>query len=225
MKLSVPQNKWKRHWARASVGLALIAVAASVFISSVALALTQDEVRQAYYRSYTYERMASYEDAIKALIPVFDAYPEGYTVNLRLGWLYYLRGNYANAIEHYRKAGRLSPLSLEARLGLLNPLIAQDRVQEAIDLSRQILEIDRYNYTANLRMVTLLRRQGKRDIAERLCLDVLAVYPADVLFLAELGQIKADLNQTSSATAIFNDVLTLDPENIVAKRYLKQNSP
>ncbi|CAK0769894.1 Tetratricopeptide repeat protein [uncultured Gammaproteobacteria bacterium] len=190
-----------------------------------ALALTAEEVQSAYYRSYGYERTQAYDDAIKALIPVADAYPHGYTVNLRLGWLYYLRAGHANAITHYRRALDAIPASLEARLGLLNPLLAFGRNDEAFVIVQQMLAVDRFNYYGNLRLAGLLHLQGKLDQAERVSRDMLALFPSDVSFLVELGSIKGDQGDAAAAALIFGDVLVLDPENIVARRFLKTKSP
>jgi len=75
-----------------------------LLIFYTAFGLSYDEIKNAYYRSYQYEKSGNYEDAIKSLMPVYNKYPDGYTLNLRLGWLYYLNKKYANSIYHYEKA-------------------------------------------------------------------------------------------------------------------------
>ena len=70
-----------------------------LLVSANLLALTDAEIRDAYYKSYNYEKIQNYSDAINALMPVYNEFPNTYTVNLRLGWLYYLSTNYANAIK------------------------------------------------------------------------------------------------------------------------------
>ncbi len=42
--------------------------------------------------------MGDYKDAISVFIPLYEKYPRGYTVNLRLGYLFFLNKNYENAI-------------------------------------------------------------------------------------------------------------------------------
>jgi hypothetical protein len=51
----------------------------------------------------------------------------------------------------------------------------------------------------------------------------LPLYPTDVKFLTELGLVKSAKNQREAARRIFVDVLTLDPENVLAKEQL--NTP
>jgi tetratricopeptide (TPR) repeat protein len=63
--------------------------------------LSYEEIKKAYEQSYLYEKIGDYKNAIRVLIPVYEAYPSGYTVNLRLGWLYYLLGKYKDLKIEY----------------------------------------------------------------------------------------------------------------------------
>lgn len=193
------------------------------FFLSISLSgMTNEEIQDAYYKSYNYEKMENYVDAIKALLPVYKAYPEGYTANLRLGWLYYLNKNYANSLEQYENAIKISPYSIEAKLGHLLPLLAQDRYSQVEKEAFQILNIDYYNYYANLRLVFALRMQKKYDNAESIVLKMLAIYPIDVSFLTEYALLKHFQEDIPAAVRVFNDILILDPENVTAKEYLMQ---
>ena len=80
-------------------------------------ALTDEEIREAYYKSYNYEKIGDYRNAMNALSPVLKEYPKAYTVNLRMGWLYYLNENYADALKHYEASMKVAPAATEARLG------------------------------------------------------------------------------------------------------------
>lgn len=182
--------------------------------------LSEDAIRDAYHQSYRYEKTQNYEDAIKAVTPVLAAYPQGYTVNLRLGWLHYLAGNYANAKSYYQAAIKIAPASLEAKLGYTLPLLAQERYEETETIAKQIIRVDDSNYYANLRLAFALRMQKKFDAAEAVLNRILPLYPTDVKFLAELGLIKLAQKQTDAAKRIFTDILVLDPENVTAKEIL-----
>jgi tetratricopeptide (TPR) repeat protein len=152
---------------------------------------------------------------------VYNDYPETYTVNLRLGWLYYLNENYANSLEHYGKAIKISPYSLEAKLGELLPLLARERYGEVEKKAFQILDADYYNYYGNLRLVFALRMQQKSDLAEKIALKMLAIYPIDVSFLTEYALIKFAQGEKDTAFKLFYDILILDPENVTAKSYIQ----
>jgi len=204
-----------------TLGFALALAAAT---PNGAPALSDDEIRDAYHKSYRYEKAQDYDDAIKAMMPIVTAYPQGYTVNLRLGWLYYLNGNHANAKTYYQAAIKTAPASLEAKLGYTLPLLAQERYDETEMIAKQILRVDASNYYANLRLAFALRLQNKFDAAEEVLNRLLPLYPTDVKFLTELGLVKAAQNQPGAARRIFTDVLTLDPENVVAKEQLSAAS-
>jgi tetratricopeptide (TPR) repeat protein len=122
-------------------------------------------IKLAYYQSYHYERTENYNAAISAMLPVLEAYPKGYIVNLRLGWLYYLSNHYANSMQRYVTAIKTAPDSIEARLGLILPQLAQERYSQAEQTAYQIINKDYANYYANLRLIIILRKQRKSDLA------------------------------------------------------------
>lgn len=192
-----------------------------LLVSANLLALTDAEIRDAYYKSYNYEKIQNYSDAINVLMPVYNEFPNTYTVNLRLGWLYYLSTNYANAISHYDRSIKISPYSLEAKLGRLLPLLAQHRYGEVEKEAFQILNVDYYNYYGNLRLAYALRMQQKFDVAIKITQKMLAIYPIDVQFLTEFALGKIGLGETDEAMAVFSNILILDPENVTAKSYLQ----
>lgn len=185
-----------------------------------ALAISPEEIREAYQKSYNYEKLDDYDNAIKTLSGVLEAYPDGYTVNLRLGWLYYLDEKYANSIDHYLSARKAIPTSIEAKLGYILPLLDQGKYKEVETLAEEIISVDYYNYYANMRLAYVLRLQKKFDLAEKVVNKMLAVYPIDVSFLTELGLIHDGRGEVDLAAKAFWDVLVLDPENTTAKNYL-----
>lgn len=192
-----------------------------VFVSSL-FAITPEEIQKAYHKSFNYEQIEDYENAIRTLSPVLDAYPNGYTVNLRLGWLYYFLGRYANSIEHYQKAVQIVPTSIEAKNGLMLPLLAQNKYTETASTAYQVVSVDHYNYYGNMRLAYSLRMQKKYDQAEQILNKMLAVYPTDITFLTELALVKYNQGNTERAGNLMWDVLTLDPENETAKSYFSK---
>jgi tetratricopeptide (TPR) repeat protein len=135
--------------------------------------MSYEEIKLSYEKSFSYERNGDYKNAIKALIPVYQNYPNGYTVNLRLGWLYYLLGKYANSEYHYEKALKVIPTSIEAMLGLSLPYMAQNRWNDVEALMYRALKIDYYNYYANLRLCVALRKLKKFSVCEAVARKVI----------------------------------------------------
>lgn len=178
------------------------------------------DIAGAYKRSFEMEKAQRYQEAIRALAPVYEAYPNGYTVNLRMGWLFYLNGNFNNAIAHYEVAGTAMPYSLEPKLGRLLPLLAQERWAEAEALAYQIVSVDHYNYYGNLRLLIALRNQKKLEPAYQIALKMTSAYPTDMYYLVELALIQDARGDKAEARRLFEDVLILYPENETARKYL-----
>ena len=178
-------------------------------------------VRAAYHRSYTYEKTQDYGNAIKSILLVYRKYPNGYTVNLRLGWLFYLKGAYANSLQHYQKAVKTLPSSITPRLGYTLPLIAQKKWTAVEQTLNQILKVDFYNYTANLRLSYILRMQKKFDLAEKVIKKMLAFYPSDIALLGELALIYQAKGNLKGTENLYRDILILDPENTAARAFLQ----
>ena len=187
-----------------------------------AAAPTDAEIRDAYHKSYRYEKAQNYSDAIKALSPVIAAYPQAYTVNLRLGWLNYLTGSFATSRTHYQAAIKAAPDSIEAKLGHTLPLVAQEKWEDVETIVKQVLRADPANYTANLRLAYVSRLQKKFDAAEAILNGMLVLYPTDISLLTELALIKLAKDDKAEAKRLFNDVVTLDPENVTAKAQLSK---
>lgn len=178
-----------------------------------------DAVLEAFAKSYKYEKAQSYDDAIKAIVILKD---QDYLVNLRLGWLYYRSGNYANSRERYQMAITAAPKAIEPRLGYMLPLLAQSRYAEVEATAKQVLTMDSGNYYASLRLAIALRLQGKLSQAQEVNNSMLELYPTEVSFLTQLGLVHVGQKDHAAARRVFRRILTLDPENVVAKRQLAE---
>lgn len=179
-----------------------------------------EQLRECFRRSHTYEATQEYANAIKALAPVFRSSPQSYTLNLRLGWLYYLSGSHANAAQHYGQATKVAPGAIEAELGYLLPLLAQGRWEQAETVATKIIKVDYCNYYANLRLAYALRRQKKHDQAEKVANRMLVLYPTDVKLLTEMALTKLGQGDKASAAKLLSRVLLLDPENVAVTEVL-----
>lgn len=203
-----------------SVKFIITIASIATFLPNTGFAISYKKIKETYHKSFNYEQQKDFKDAIRAIMPVYEAYPNGYTVNLRLGWLYYLLKKYGNSEAHYKKAIKSVPSSAEAKLGLSLPYLAQKRWKEVENLMYEILKTDFYNFYGNLRLAIALRNQGKGDLAEKVSRKMLALYPANVSFLTELGLDLIAQGKNKKAYSIFADVIVLDPENQIAKYYL-----
>jgi len=193
-----------------------------LFLFQFAFSLTYSQIKEAYQKSFFYEKVGDYKDAIRVLMPIYKAYPDGYTINLRLGWLYYLWGKYDNSEFHYRKADKAIPTSVESKLGLSLPLMAQQKWGEAETTLYRVIAIDFYNYYGNLRLAKVLGKEKKYKQQIAVALKMLNIYPTSVPFLVVLGEGYYNLGNLQKAEEVLKNILILDPENITAKELLKK---
>lgn len=189
--------------------------------AATAKELTNEQISQAYYKSYNYEKAGNYTDAIKALQLVYNEYSKAYGVNNRLGYLYRLNAQYKNAESHYKQAIAALPDAMTPKLGLMYVYLQAQNYDEASKLGYQILNVDFYNYYGNLRLAYVLRMTGKLDLAEKILLKMLTLYPSDVLYLTEFGLLKYQQKDFERTRLVMNSVLILDPENVDARSVLQ----
>jgi tetratricopeptide (TPR) repeat protein len=192
-----------------------------IILISVVISLFALDVKKAYYDSYNYEKMGDYKDAIKVLIPVYKKYPNGYTLNLRLGWLFYLSKKYQNALDHYKKASLVAPYSIEAKLGIMKTYMAAGDYNNALKIGDVVLKTDYYNFYGNYYEILSLMAKKEYKPALSLTNKMLSLYPSNVLYLVLLGKLYY-ISDKKEAKKIFENVLILDPTNITAKEYLNK---
>ncbi|WP_200762277.1 tetratricopeptide repeat protein [Nitrosophilus alvini] len=194
-----------------------------IFLLIVSLYGYDDFIKKAYYDSYNYEKMGDFEDAIKSLMPVYKQYPNAYTPNLRLGWLFYLEKKYSNALFHYEKAALAVKSAIKPKLGIINIYMLQQKYEDAIKLCNDILKMDYYNYYANLYFAQILIYKKEFSNAKAVIYKMLSLYPSEVLFLEKLASIFEHENRKEEAAKIYEDILILDPKNIAANEFFQRN--
>jgi len=174
-----------------------------------------NNIKESYFKSYDYEQMGKYSEAIKVLSPLYDKYPNGYTLNLRFGWLFYLNKNYNNSLKYYKKASLIKPYSIDTKLGLARVYLDTDSYEKAQNVCYELLKIDYYNYYANIYIVRALISEKKYDIALKVIEKMLSLYPTDVKFLEQLAKVyKA--TKSKYLQNVYQDILILDPNNVLA---------
>lgn len=184
-------------------------------------ALKYEEIQEAYYTSYDLEGKQKYPKAIEALAPVVKAYPNGYTINYRLGWLHYLKGNYKNALSHYQKALRQYPYSLDVSGSICLLYNALEDWPNLEATALKMLKVDYLQSQGNYWYIFALKKQKKYTTAEKAVRNMLVYYPTSTSFLYELGEVLYLTKKYQEAHSIFSDIIILDPYHQGAKAYLK----
>ncbi len=199
-----------------------ILFASALLLAGLSLFGYEESVKKAYYDSYNYEKMGDYEDAIKSLMPVYKAYPNAYTPNFRLGWLFYLNGNFKNALMHYQKAASAVKSAVRPRLGIAEVYMLQGKYDDALKLCGDILKMDYYNYYANLYLAKTLLAKGDLSNAETVVLKMLSLYPTDTIFLEVLASVYLKESRRDDAAKVYEDILILDPKNVAANDFFSR---
>ena len=191
----------------------VIALMLALLLPTSALAASTTEL---YQQSFNLESAGSYAEALSRMDQLAAAGEDGYLLHLRRGWLLYLNGRYADAVEAYGVAVQRSPGSVEARLGQTLPLMALKRWTEAEQACRAVLNLAPGNYLAMSRLAYVLFSQGKFEPAEQAYRDVLAQYPSDNDMRSGLGWSLLRQGRNDAAKAAFDEVLETVPGHVSA---------
>jgi tetratricopeptide (TPR) repeat protein len=178
------------------------------------------EVTAAIADALKQETAGDYSKAIDTLTAQLKTHPRNYSLNLRTGWLHYLKAEYDKSERDFQQASRANPKAIGAKLGVLLGMLAQERYKNAEPLAEQILRSDRGNYYASIRLAIALRNLKKYGEAEKLVRKMLVLYPSDTLFMTELGLNEVAQNKGDLARGVFLEVIALDPTNTTAKQQL-----
>ena len=168
--------------------------------------------------SFNLESRGNYAEALNSVLIILRIDHRNYTAMLRAGWLSYLKGDYRNAIGYYRKAVLLEPEAIEPRLGLMLPLMASKKWNDAGDVAQKILKLDKKNYLANSRLAYILFSQGKYGEAEKQYRKVISEYPADIEMKIGLGWTYLRMGHKKNAAGVFREVLMVRKNNASAQK-------
>jgi len=169
--------------------------------------------------SYRLEKVFQYDSAINVLRNISS---KNELVNLRRGWLNYLKGAHSRSIDHYKKALKTNSQSLDARLGLILPLLKQQRWREAAVNANKVIEVAPWNYHAHVR---LMKTEEALKQWEKLFKHADAVhlrYPSDATVLVYMARASHKLGNTKQAKEFYNKVSELFPDNFEAKAYINR---
>jgi tetratricopeptide (TPR) repeat protein len=173
--------------------------------------------------SYRLESLTRYEDAAQVLMPVVKKESKNEFVFLRMGWLNYLRGNHNDAIDYYKTALDLNKNSLDARLGLTLPLLAQQRWKEAAKFAQETLQTAPWNYYAHVRLMIAEEGMRQWQTLAKHASEVYLRYPSDATVLVYQARANRWLNNTTEAKQAYLKVLERIPGHIEALQYLEEH--
>ena len=183
---------------------------------SETVSLSQDFIKKkdAFQKSYIQEATGEYLGAIASLKDIYDE--KSYEINLRLGWLTYLSGNFTESKAYYNNAVNLMPFSIESRFGLVSPLAALGNWSEVLAQYEKILEISPNNSIVLHRLGLIYYGKGDFDSARKYFDKVVNLYPFDYDALTMLAWTYFKLNNLRESKVLFQKALLNTPNGTSA---------
>ncbi len=190
----------------------------AIFLSSTYISLSQEQLTSAFSDSYFKEKSGKYAEAVTALKAYYDE--KSYEINLRLGWLTYLQGQFSESLGYYNKAVELMPYAIEPRLGLALPASALGNWDMVVAQYNKILSIDPNNTLTLYRMGLISYEKKEYQQAYKYFEKVVNLYPFDHDSLLMFAWTNLKLGKTREAKILFIKTLLYNPDDASAKEGL-----
>jgi tetratricopeptide (TPR) repeat protein len=181
--------------------------------------LSQSQVIDAYSQSYKLEAEKQFDAAEQSIRPLADRGDE--FAQMRHAWLAYASGNYKLSVARYMALINRNPGLAEARLGLMLPLMAQSRWQDAATQAHLVLNQHPGQYVAHVRLLRCEEAMKQWGVVEVHADQLAALYPSDADILIAKARAQAARRQISGARDAYAVVLTRNPNNEEAQLYMK----
>jgi len=176
------------------------------------------KITAAFSDSYAKEKSGKYNEAVTVLKAYYDA--NSYELNLRLGWLTYLEGQFSESTAYYNKAIELMPYAIEPRLGAVLPASALGNWEIVIAHYNKILAIDPNNTVTLYRLGLISYDKKDYTQAYQLFEKVVNLYPFDYQSVLMLAWTSYRLGKNREAKILFNKALLYSPDDASAKEGL-----
>jgi len=172
------------------------------------------DVIEAFKKSHEYEKKGQYDNAIDALMEVYDG--SSYEINVRLGWLHYFNKNYNQSMLYYKTAISIMPYALESKFGLVLPAAALEDWTTVIEQYNAILAIDPMNTLANYRLGMIYYYKPDYELALKHFEKVGNLYPFDYDTIIMIAWSSWRLGKMREAKVLFEHALMIRPDDISA---------
>lgn len=136
---------------------------------------------------------------------------ESSTVHYNLAYALQKRGQFSEAIEHYRKSLQFNPLVADAHYYLADALAMQGSFGEAMEHYGQAIKINPEFWGAHYNLAIVLERQGRIGEAIGYYRQAVQINPADVDGHNKLAMVLSRQGEFNEATEHFRRSLKLAP--------------
>lgn len=195
-------------------------LSALLFLTLIHPVLGQDNLTEAFRKSYYSEAYENYNDAIEAIKSVYQS--DSYVINLRMGWLHYANGDFIESKRYYEKAIALESKSIEARLGYAYPLNYLLDIEGLKANYEAILKINPLHSLANYRLALIYYNQKDFNKAIKYLEITLSLYPFDYDSLVLMAAVNIGLGNIEAAKTNYRLALLYNPEDTTIEKELNK---
>lgn len=198
-------------------GLAVGVVLGALFVPALARSDSASDVADLYRASYAAEAKGQPAVALESMKQIGSKAGRSYFVEIRSGWLAYLAGRHADSEKAYRAAIAANGDSVEAKLGLTLPLLAQKKWRELEKACRDVLKKDPANAVARARLAHAYYSLGNYPDAATQYRSLVKEYPSELDHQTGLGWAVARMGRVAEGKKLFKQVLDVSPDNANAQ--------
>ena len=195
-----------------------------IFIATLIFSISNNILADEWDDSYRLEAEGKFGMAARALTPFLTQKPINEFALIRHAWLNYSGRNHNDAINDYQQALTLNPNSLDARLGLILPLMAQGRWREAALHATKVLNVAPWQYYAHVRLLACEEAMKQWNKLEKHASKVAERYPSDATIQVYLARAYISTGKINLALATYIRVKQMFPSHLEATRFLVINS-
>ncbi|MFW6368249.1 MAG: tetratricopeptide repeat protein [Spirochaetota bacterium] len=159
-----------------------------------------------------YRELDELQEALDAVVEARRLAREDTAIITLEGNIRLLRGDVQQARESFERALDIEPNNVEARLGIAELNLADDRRERAVDAYLDVLEVDPESRPALLSLAVLYDDLGEQEAASRYISMALEYYPRDEMVHEFAGDFFLASQEVESARDHAETAVTLNPE-------------
>ena len=190
-------------------------------VSSITAPQDSSKKIKSFNASIKYEEQNKLAEALNEMKSIHKENSGDYLINLRLGWLYYLTGDFGSSKKHYQSAVNINKNSIEAKLGLTLPLSYLGEWDAIKNLYWDVIKLDANNYTANLRLGQIYLNSGEYNNAKKFLEKAHNFYPGEYEANLSLGWTNYYLGNKQKAKELWINAKMLSPTDSLASQGLQ----
>jgi tetratricopeptide (TPR) repeat protein len=176
------------------------------------------KIQDAFQRSYSADSAKNYKSSLEIMKTVYDA--GSYEMNVRMGWISYLAGQFTESVNYYSKAIVLMPYAIEARFGVIYPVSSLGNWNAVKTQYLEILKIDPQNTVANYKLGYIYYTAENYTDAYKCFEKVVNLYPFDYDGVLMFAWTNWRMGKMREAKVLFNKALMMRPNDASAKEGL-----